>query len=300
VADAAGVSVTECLAEIGGVASRKTLVKLTSRLQVDQALEVGDIVADARGRYALPAADQALRAASRLQAVLSRSSAALALGWEVKLPPTKPHLTFPKGRKLSPAQRRGIHVHRADLGVDDVAGFGTSWRRTLIDCLRSLPFDEALAIADSALRHEAVSSGQLCLLAAGMRGPGAIQARAVAGHASPLAANPFESVLRALAIQAGLDVEPQVAVGGDSLLGRPDLVDVGRRIVLEADSFAWHGDRKALKHDARRYNSFVVAGWLVLRFCWEDVIHQPTLVLEVLMAAVRERTQTPICLGCRS
>lgn len=292
------MSVTECLVEIGGVASRKTLVKLTSRLQVDRALEAGEIVADSRGRYALPAADQALRAANRLHAVLSHSSAALALGWEVKLAPEKPHLTFPKRRKLSPAQRRGIHVHRADLVTDDLAGFGTSVHRTLTDCLRSLPFDEALTIADSALRHEALTSAQLRLLASGVRGPGAVEARRVASLASPLAANPFESVLRALAIQAGLDVEPQVAIGGDSLLGRPDLVDIGRRIVLEADSFAWHGDRKALKHDARRYNSFVVAGWLVLRFCWEDVIHQPALVMEVLRAAVRERTQTPTCPGC--
>ena len=34
----------------------------------------------------------------------------------------------------------------ADLGPDDVHGPVTSMRRTLVDCLRSLPFDEALCI----------------------------------------------------------------------------------------------------------------------------------------------------------
>ena len=34
--------------------------------------------------------------------------------------------------------------------------------------------------------------------------------------------------------------------------------------------------------DARRYNAFVVAGWLVLRFAYEDVMHDPLFVREVL------------------
>ena len=38
-----------------------------------------------------------------------------------------------------------------------------------------------------------------------------------------------------------------------------------RRLILEADSFEWHGSRRALVRDARRYNNFVIAGWLVLR-----------------------------------
>ena len=64
-------------------------------------------------------------------------------------------------------------------------------------------------------------------------------------------------------------------VGGGTFLGRPDLVDEHLRIVVEADSFEWHGERAALRADARRYNAFVVNGWLVLRFCWEDVMFHP-------------------------
>jgi very-short-patch-repair endonuclease len=56
------------------------------------------------------------------------------------------------------------------------------------------------------------------------------------------------------------------------LHARPDLVDEDLRLVLEADSFEWHGDRVALRDDARRYDLMVVNGWRVLRFAWEDVM----------------------------
>jgi len=73
-------------------------------------------------------------------------------------------------------------------------------------------------------------------------------------------------------------------------------VDVDRRIILEADSFEWHGSRRALVRDARRYNNFVIAGWLVLRFSWEDVMHHPDDVVCVLEAAAsRGRTYCQCC-----
>ena len=57
-------------------------------------------------------------------------------------------------------------------------------------------------------------------------------------------------------------------------------------MILEADSFEWHGDRAALRRDARRYNLLVVDGWIVLRFAWEDVMFDPAYVREVLVAVV--------------
>lgn len=93
---------------------------------------------------------------------------------------------------------------------------------------------------------------------------------------------------------SGLAVRPQVGVWDPGLLGRPDLVDTDLRIVLEADSFTWHGGRARLARDARRYNALVLAGWLVLRFSWEDVMGEPALVRATLEAAVLRRTEV----GC--
>ena len=58
----------------------------------------------------------------------------------------------------------------------------------------------------------------------------------------------------------GLDVRPQVPLFAPAeFLGRPDLVDEDLRIVLEADPFEWHGDRAALRHDARSILEAAVA-----------------------------------------
>ena len=279
------MDVRQHLHRLGGVADRATLVALTSRAEVEGALRSGDIVRDARGRYAVPVAEEAPRVAGALSAVVSHRSAALHWGWELKTVPDKPEVTVRRKRRLTAQQRSVAGVHWADVAPEEVVGVVTSPRRTLVDCMRTLPFDEALAVADSALRHGSATQDKLVGVASAVRGAGAGRCRRVARHASPAAANPFESVLRAIAIDVpGIDVVPQVAIRAPSFSVQPDLVDVSRRIVLEADSFAWHGDRSALRWDARRYDNLVVRGWFVLRFAWEDVMHDQDYVRHTLQA----------------
>ena len=67
---------------------------------------------------------------------------------------------------------------------------------------------------------------------------------------------------------------------------RPDLVDLRLRIVIECDSFEWHGKRSALAADARRYNAMVVDGWIVLRLVYDDVMGDPVAVRVLLVAVV--------------
>lgn len=174
-------------------------------------------------------------------------------------------------------------LHRGDLLPDEVRGLVTSREVTLVQCLRTLPFDEALAVADSALRNGEPPS-TLRRIRASVRGPGAPGVRRVCDEATDLAANPFESVLRAIALDVpGLRVEPQRYVA-ESV--RPDLVDLDLGLVLEADSFEWHGGRAELRRDARRYNQMVTDGWIVLRFAWEDVMFDQDRVRSCLVAAV--------------
>jgi very-short-patch-repair endonuclease len=270
---------------------------MLSRGEVDRALRHGEIVVVGRGRYALSSVDDAVRGAHALNGILSYTSAALHHGWEVKSVPERPHVTVPRKRKISPERRRGVELHRADLSKDEVDGIATSKEVTLTQCLRGLPFGDALAVADSAARH-----GERALLrrvAITARGPGSPQIRRTVEAARGEAANPFESALRSVALDVpGLEVEPQVLIRSDSGWTRPDLVDRERRIVLEADSFEWHGGRAALRRDARRYNLLVVDGWTVLRFAWEDVMFDPEYVHRVLgavVALVDGRTQVPKC-----
>jgi very-short-patch-repair endonuclease len=189
-------------------------------------------------------------------------------------------------------------VHWADLTDTDVHdGIVTTPARTLGDCLRRLPFDEALSIADSAARHDDVDQPTQVLIADRLRGPGSGQARLVARLATAKAANPFESVLRAIAHPVtGLMFEPQVPIELPGGTVCPDLTDRRLGIVAEANSFSWHGDRRALRSDCRRYNRLTVAGWLVLRFAWEDVMLHASDVQACLVAArslVGQRAQRP-------
>lgn len=245
---------------------------------------------------AQPLADAAVAAAHRLTGVASHESAALHHGWPVLHTPPQPHVTVDRHRNLTQEQRAGVVVHYSSLTTDEVNGPATSRDRTIADCLRGGPFLDALSVADSALR-DGVGRPRLLAVARDLRGPGSAQARSVAALADVRAANPFESGLRGIAIQvSGLHVVPQVTVRDAShFLGRPDLVDERLGIILEADSFEWHGGRLALARDARRYNRFVVAGWLVLRFSWEDVVLHPDDVRVVLERAVAERAHRYGC-----
>lgn len=281
------MDLVEHIHRLGGISDRATLVSLTSVAEFKAAVKAGAIVRDGHGRYAAPLADRARRAANALSGVVSHRSAAIQWGWEVKTVPAKPDVTVRRRRTVSESRREGVAVHWADLVAQDITADGgrTSCSRTLVDCLRSLPFDEALAIADSALRHESIGDGELVELAARVRGASAATCRRVAAEATGLAANPFESVLRAIALDVpGLHVVPQLMIRARNFSVQPDLVDESRRIVLEADSFAWHGDRQALRWDSRRYNNLVARGWLVLRFAWEDVMHDPDYVHAILTA----------------
>ncbi len=162
----------------------------------------------------------------------------------------------------------------------------TSRVRTALDCARTLPFDEALAVLDSALRAGHVRRADL--LAAAQTGPrtGRPAALRAIEAASAKAANPFESVLRAIALEVvGLDVVAQGQVGPF----HADVADLELRIAIEAESFEFHALPEAFRHDIRRYTQMTRLGWLVVRFVWEDVMYRPAYVHAVLADLVALR-----------
>ena len=104
--------------------------------------------------------------------------------------------------------------------------------------------------------------------------------------ANRLAANPFESVLRAIALDVpGLCVVPQQWVED---VGCVDLLDHRLRLVIEAESFQWHSTRRAWERDVRRYTLFTRLGYTVVRFTWGEVMYQPDYVRAVLLDLVAQ------------
>ena len=184
----------EALEALGGAAGSRNLLRLTTARKLRTAISSRRIIRIGRGRFRLPDADRALAKAIELGGMVSHLSAAQLHGWELPFAPTLPWVSVPRNAKARGA--RGCQLKWADLSEE--RGQVTSPLRTVIDCARVLPFPAALAVADSALRHGDVDFEALVLASEGVRGKGAAEARRVAENASPLAANPFESVLRGI------------------------------------------------------------------------------------------------------
>lgn len=272
----------------GGITDASTLRSLCAPRRIRQALDRHEIVVLRRGRYGVGAIDDASRIAIELTGTLCGPSAALAWGWPVKTSPDRPHLGLPKGRRVTAGQRSRAHLHwwsrrPVDTATTACGAAVTGRIRTVVDCLRTLPVDEALTIADSALRSRTVTRAAILEAVAAAPRIGRARALQVAAAADGRAANPFESCLRAICLGVpGLRVEPQVQIGPY----RVDLADVDLRIVIEADSRTWHAGPDEHDADIRRYTTLVRQGWTVVRFSHSDVMDDPAYVAAVLRDVV--------------
>jgi hypothetical protein len=274
---------------LGGICDRATLVGLRGRSEVDDALREGVLVRDARGRYALPTTRPALRTANRVSGVLSHRSAAQYWGWAQKTPPPLPEVTFERTRRVDPSLRKILVPHWCELGPDDVENGVTSQVRTLVDCMRNLPWDEAVAIVNSAIRADDFTQAEVKRIAERTKGRGRRRICEVAAAVTGQCANPLEAVLYAQALLVpGLDVVPQhsIVVPGTTRTLHPDLGDPALMIAIEAEGFGSHSTPRQLTSDCRRYNTFALLGWYVIRFSWWHVFHEPAYVQKVLVEAV--------------
>lgn len=279
--------VTETLRQLGGIATRADLLRTCSRGDLDAAAREGRVRRLGRGRYALAGAEADVQAAVRVNGVLSHESAALWHGWSTGQLPELPVVTVPRHRKVAPDAREHADIRFADLSRGDVGNHVTVALRTVIDCARSLPFGEALAVADQALRTGALEGSELVSAAKASPRTGRTRAVRVATSADPRAANAFESLVRAVALDVpGLTVEPQVKVAPGIT---PDLVDERLRIAIECDSWTYHAEKSAFRRDLERYNTLVVDGWLVLRVNLEHATQRPAYVRDLMVRAVAER-----------
>lgn len=276
----------------GGVAEWRDLQRLTTRRALNLALRLGVIEKRRRGLYSLPLVGHP--EAESLSGVVSGLSAARHWDLKLKFEPDSAWVTVPANSALGRARREGIVVHWEDLPhedvVEDLSTGVTTPARTVVDCARWLRFDEAVSVADSALRSRSVTRAQLRDVAARMPRTGRSRALAVVEFADDRAANPFESCLRAIAAEVrGLDAVPQVWIGPH----RVDLADRELGMVIEAESYAFHGSEPKFRADVRRYTWLATQRWVVARFCWEDVMFAPERVRRALEELVAIRRTCP-------
>ncbi|TCC04942.1 DUF559 domain-containing protein [Kribbella soli] len=284
--------VVEVLQKAGGSATFAQLHALVSARAIRIALAQARIKRVAKGLYALPIDPSPLTIARAYGGVLSHESAAQHLGLDVVTMPLKPHVTVARRRRRRET-RLACTLHWSDVPELDGA---TTPLRTVLDCARSLPFCEALAVADSALGKGVVTRDELLAAAVAVRGPGRARGIRVAEAGDPRAASALESVLRGRVLDAGCcGFVPQFVIADDEFFARVDLGHPELRLVLEADSFAYHASREALRRDCRRYVNLAMRGWTLLRFSWEDVVFDEGWVAQALAGVLsgRARRQNP-------
>jgi very-short-patch-repair endonuclease len=225
------------------------------------------------GAYALPEAPLPLVTAVRMAGVLSHATAADFHGFALWTPDKRIHVTVPSWRP----PEAGVCFHRGRLCPDDLDPFRpmTSALRTALDCGRSMALLEAVVVLDSAVHGRRVRPEVLRAAAAAVRGHGAAALRRAVQHMDELAESPMESVLRTLISLLPCRVSIQVRFRG---VGRVDLVLDGW-LVIEADGFEHHSNRREYREDRRRGNLLVEHGVATLRYSYEDLQSRPWEVL---------------------
>ncbi|TCJ22450.1 endonuclease domain-containing protein [Nocardioides jejuensis] len=277
----------EATVHLGGIAPRGEVVRLTSEKRVRRALERGVLTMLPGRRVAVFPQDRAHRAALSFGGVASHASAALALEWPVLTVPPRPQITVKPGTLWPDDPLEVPELFHRRWGREDHDGWHTTAVRTVLDAARDLAFADALAITDSALRTEALERADLMDAARRVHRDAASRVHLVARHADARAANPFESALRALCIEIGLEVVPQWEIGLDGFTVHADLANPLIGLVIEADSYTHHGaDPAAFENDCERYDLLVAAGWRVLRFTYAQVTQRPTWVKQVLRRTI--------------
>jgi len=285
----------------GGVARRRALADAgVSRRCLGVALAANEVVRAGRGVYALPGTHPVHIAAVLAGGYVSHTSAASLWGMDlVDLPGA--HVAVAENR--SRIVEIDAIVHRVSLGPTDTVCAPIpviAPLRTVLDCARTLPFREALVIADSALRKGLVDEPSLREYAGLARGPGVRRARRVLLAACGLAESPGESLARYVFMADKRLPEPilqyEVRREGD-LVARVDLAVVqwrGRlvRLAVEHDGFAYHSDRRAYRKDRRRRNALERAGWALLELTYEDVLDNRLRCADLIFATLLERWQT--------
>lgn len=282
------LSPADHLAAAGGMLPTAELVALVGRHRLRHAVRRGEVVRLRRGRYGSPTTGHPLAMALGSGGCLSHVTAAVEHGWGVLRRWDATCVTLQRGRH--PRDAPGVRWSYAELDDAELATGVTGHVRTVLDCARTLPLAQALAVADSALRAGDVSRRDLLDAAAACRSPGVGRARLVVRQADGRAANPFESGLRAVVLGTGISgFVPQLVVAEDGVFACVDLGDPDRRVAFEADGYAVHGDRRAFAKDLARHDELQSAGWVTRRFAFEHVLRRPGWVAEQVHAAVGQR-----------
>jgi hypothetical protein len=244
-----------------------------------------------------PAGEHALRAAAAVAAVASHHSAALIHGLELfGRQAAAVAVTRPPGASGSRTARPGIRLYMAALPAGHVTirrGVPvTSVARTAVDLARACSFRAGVAVVDSALHNRTVSEAELhAVLTACGRWPGIQRARRVVAFGDARSESVLESISRVAFHDQGLPPPVLQAWVGDpeEVIGRADFLWRAHRTIGEADGAIKYADPVRAVAQLRRDARLRQAGFEVVHFTWDEIMHEPEQVAASIRAAFRRR-----------
>lgn len=224
---------------------------------------------------------------------LSHRSAAFKLGMIDRSPGIIELISERDLRACAELKVRMGRVPRSHATVRDGIPL-TNSIRTMVDLATVLSAERLEFVLDDCVYQGLVEIGRLMRCVESLGGAGRRRTRVLRdllgvrgeGLAVPLTVleRQFLKVVR----NGGLD-EPakQVNVKSDTTnTWRLDFVYRQHKVLIEVDGRRWHAGRPRVKSDMRRDNVMNVRGWIVLRFTWEDIMHEPEYVLDQIRRAL--------------
>lgn len=286
----------------GGMVSRAMLLESgRSRHWIDREVRAGRLRVIKPGFYRVLELDghmDLLKAATLAlpNAVVSHQSAAHLLRLP-RLPALVPTLTV---RARTTHEFPGVTVRRTDdlksQHVAKVEGLRTTnVMRTLFDLAGIL--DEAIVdgmiealVIEGRLQLPAFADFSRSLARKGKRGSVAtasiVERRLKNGGVSPTA---LEREGLAVIRAAGLP-EPELEYPAPwNQKERIDIAWPPSRLGLEWDSKSWHAKTEDMANDRRRDREAALAGWVILRYTWDDVVHRPDRIVREVSSLLAVR-----------
>lgn len=303
----AEVAVLAHMASNGGVITRaEALTMGMTGATLARRVSSGHLVTVGRGIYVLPGVirdelTMLAAATAALNAVVSHESAARLhrLGG---LDPRRISVTVPVRRSN---RFLGVLVHQStDLAEDEVLEVEnlpvTDVPRTINDLAAVLPEKLLAQVLDQAVRRGFTTYPVVALRleSTARKGkPGVAKLRRVLatrldGHFVT------DSVMETRALKviedAGLPL-PSTQYRPPWLRkvnGRVDLAYVDEEVIVECDSLMFHGTPEAFQLDRYRDNLAWTAGWIPLRFTWDDITKRPYYVVDIIRTALMKRSKS--------
>jgi very-short-patch-repair endonuclease len=198
------------------------------------------------------------------------------------------------GRRCKP--KRGVRIHTvSELDPRDVRVRNgipmTSPARTLIDIAADAAADELECAVSEARALKLIGDGDLeaALMRAGRRaGTRALRSLLNAEHGSGFTRSRAERLMRRLTRDARL---PPPICNAWVIGLEVDFLWPAQRLVLEVDSYQFHGHRAAFERDRAKGMALVAAGYRLIRVTWLQLKTKPLMVAALLAQALVRGTR---------